>query len=113
MREEHFHFLSELHRDVVLWGLGDIAGNLAGVLVFLARNLARVCIRTAFRFRWACLAGQFQCAISCGALSGRATGRVRIISSELLQSVALRADVLIVFSIPLEVGAGLGAIVAP
>jgi hypothetical protein len=71
--EEHFHLLSELYRDVVLVGLGDIAGNLAGVFVFFANNLARACIRAALRFGWTSLGGQFQCAIPGGTLSGRAT----------------------------------------
>ncbi len=36
MREEHLDILLELHGDVVLFGLGDVAGNLAGILVLLA-----------------------------------------------------------------------------
>jgi len=37
--KEHFNFLSELHRDVELTGLGAFAGDLAGVFVFCAGDL--------------------------------------------------------------------------
>lgn len=47
MCEEHFHFLSQPHRDCVLLGLGDVAGDLAGVFMFFAGYLARICFRAA------------------------------------------------------------------
>ena len=48
--EEHFHFLPELHRDVVLAGFGDVARDLAGVFMFFAGDLARVGVGAAFCF---------------------------------------------------------------
>ena len=50
MREEHLNLLPELHRDVVLAGLGDVTGNLAGVFMFFAGDLACVGVGTAFGF---------------------------------------------------------------
>ena len=63
MREEHLDLLSELHRDLVLPGLRDVTGNLAGVFVFFAGNRSGICVRAAFRLGRAGLAGQFQGAV--------------------------------------------------
>ncbi len=38
--EEHFHLLSEPHRDHILLGFGDIAGELTGVFMFFVGNFA-------------------------------------------------------------------------
>ncbi len=43
----HLNLLSELHRDFVLLGFGNVAGDLAGVFVFFAGYLARVCVGAA------------------------------------------------------------------
>ena len=59
MGEEHLDLLSEVHRYVVLAGLGDVAGDLAGVFVFLTGDLARIGVRAALGFRWADLADVF------------------------------------------------------
>jgi hypothetical protein len=45
--KEHFDLLSESHRNSILFGLGDIAGDLTGVFVFFAGNGAGVGVRGA------------------------------------------------------------------
>ena len=47
MGEEHFHFLPEPHRDFVLFGFGNIAGNLTSVFMFFACDFARIRFRAA------------------------------------------------------------------
>ncbi len=42
MGEEHFYFLSQPHRDFVLFGFGNIAGNLTGVFMFFTGDFARI-----------------------------------------------------------------------
>jgi hypothetical protein len=59
VREEHLDLLPELHGDIVLLGLSDVSGYLAGVFVFFAGDRSGVCIRAAFRLGRASLAGQF------------------------------------------------------
>lgn len=51
MREEHFDLLPELHRDLVLVGLCDVPGDLAGVFMFLVRDEPEVHVRAAVRLR--------------------------------------------------------------
>lgn len=103
MGEEHFDLLPELHRDFVLARFGDVAGDLAGVFVFLAGDRSGICLRAAFRLGRAGLAGQFQGTVFGSALSGRPPVRVGIVPAELLQCLALGADVLVVLGVPLEV----------
>ena len=43
MRKEHLNLLSELHRDVVLAGLGNVSCDLAGVFVS-SRLIVRVSV---------------------------------------------------------------------
>ena len=52
MCEQHLDLLSELHRDFILAGLGDIAGDLAGIFVFFTGDLARVGVGAALVFGW-------------------------------------------------------------
>lgn len=112
MREEHLDLLPELHRDLVLPDFRDIPGDLASVFVFFAGNRSGICVRAAFRLGRAGLAGQIQGPVFGSALSGRPPARVGIVPTELLQLLALGADVLVVVRIPLEVGAGPGAVAA-
>ena len=112
MGEEYLDLLPKLHRDVLLTGLCDVARDLAGVFSFFAADLASIGIWAAFGFGWARLTDIFQRAISGGALAGWTPVRVGIVATELLEGVALRADVLIVLGIPLEVSAGSGSVVA-
>ncbi len=58
MREEHFDFLSQPHRDRILLGLGNIAGDLTGVFMFFTCDLSRIGFGAAPGFGWAGLAGQ-------------------------------------------------------
>ena len=44
MGKLHFDLLPQPHRDVLLAGLGDIAGDLAGVFGFFASDLARISV---------------------------------------------------------------------
>ena len=103
MGKEYLDLHSQLHRDHVLLGLGDLAGDLAGVFLFFTRTGSGICLPAAFSLGRAGLAGQFQGTVFRAALSGRPTVRVGVVPSELLQSLALRADVLIVLGIPPEV----------
>ncbi len=63
MREEHLNFLSELHRDLVLFGLGQISCDLARIFVLLAGDLARISVGAAFLLGRADLASVLQGAI--------------------------------------------------
>jgi hypothetical protein len=47
MGEEHFDLLSQLHRDAVLSGFSDVAGDLAGIFMLFPCDLASLCIRAA------------------------------------------------------------------
>src|SRR6056297_269680 len=111
MREEHLDLFPELHRDVVLAGLRNVSGDLAGIFMLFAGDLARLGVGAAFGFGWARLADVLQCAVTGCALAGRPPVRVRVIAAELLQFMALWADVLVVIGVPLEVGAAPGSIV--
>jgi hypothetical protein len=71
MCEEHFDLLSELHRNHVFIGFGQIPGNLAGIFVFFTGDRPRVGVGAARRFGWANLADQFQSTILRGAFAGR------------------------------------------
>lgn len=95
MREKHLDLLSELGGGFVLVRLSDSTRDFTGVFVFLAGNGSEVCLRAALGFGWAGLTGQFQRTILGDALAGPATGRIGIVSPELLERLALWADVLI------------------
>ncbi len=112
VREEHLDLLSQLHRDVVLAGFGNVAGNLTGVFVFFASE-SGIGIRAAFLFRRAYLTGQFQGAVFGAPLAGWSPVRVGIVPAELLEGMALGADILIVRSVPFEVRPRPGSVVAP
>lgn len=51
MGKEHLNLLSQLHRDHILLGFGDLASDLAGVFVLFAGDLARVGVWAALGFR--------------------------------------------------------------
>ena len=87
MGEQHLDLLPQLHRDVVLTGLGDVAGNLAGVFSFLAADFAGISIWTALGFGWAGLTDLLQSATARGALASRSPVRVRVIAPELLEGM--------------------------
>lgn len=112
MRKEYLDLLSQLQRDHVLVGLGDVAGSLSGVFMFLASELASIRARAAHGLGWAGWADLVQGARAGGAFVGRPTGWVGIGPAELLQLVPLGSDVLVVLCIPLEVGAGPGPTIA-
>src|SRR6056297_1763232 len=76
MCEQHLDLLSELHRDFILAGLGDITGDLAGIFVFFTGDLARVGVGAAIGFRWARLADLFQSPTARRSFSGRPSVRV-------------------------------------
>lgn len=84
MREEHLDLLSELHRDVVLFGLGEVACNLPRIFVLLAGDLAGVRIWAAFGFGRTGLTDLFQGAVAGRAFTARPTVRVGVIAAELL-----------------------------
>jgi hypothetical protein len=47
--KKHLDFLSQLHRDRVLFGSGDVAGDLPGIFMFFSGDLAGIRIRAALR----------------------------------------------------------------
>ncbi len=106
MREEHFHFLSQPHRDRILLCLGDIAGNLSGIFMFFACDLACVGFWAALHLRWAGLAGVFQSLVFGNALACGFTVRIGIIAPKLLERLTFWTDVLVVLRVPFKVGAG-------
>ena len=105
MGEEHLYLLPKPHRYGILFGLCDIAGNLAGVFVFFSSDLARICFRAALHLRWAGLAGVFQGLVFSDAFASRFPVRIGIVAAELLERFALRSDVLVVLGVPFKVGA--------
>ena len=76
MGKQHFDLLSELYRDFVLLGFGNVAGELAGVFVFFAGYLARVCVGAALGLGRAGLTDLFKGSIAGGAFAGRLPVRV-------------------------------------
>lgn len=96
MREEHFDLLSQPHRDLILLGLGNIAGDLPGVFMFFAGDLAGISFWAALHLRWAGLTGVFQSLIFGDAFACGFAVRVRIIASELLEHFTFGADILVV-----------------
>ncbi len=110
MGEEHFELLSELHRNHVFISFSQIPGNLAGIFVFFTGDRPGVSVGAAVRLGWANLAGQFQRTVLRATLARRALVRIGIIPAELLERVTLRADVLIILCIPVEICACPGAI---
>ena len=64
--EEHFHLLSEPHRNFVLFGLGDVAGNLTRVFVWFTVYCSCVAIWATLGFRGTGLTRQFERTISRG-----------------------------------------------
>lgn len=113
MRKEHLDLLPQLHRDDVLVGLRNVAGDLAGIFMFFAADRAEVHVRAAACFRGAGLAGVRQTPVFSDALAGRPAVRIGIVPAELLQFVPLRADVFVVLRVPFEIGAGPGPVTAP
>lgn len=105
MREEPLDLLPELHRDVVLLGIGDIARDLAGIVVFFPGDLARVGVWAALGLGWAGLAlTDFLLGSVPGrTFSARLSVRVRAVPAKLLQDVTLWAEILLVFRIPVKV----------
>jgi len=93
MSEEHFDLLSQLHRDVILAGLGDVTRDLTGVFMFFAGDGTGISIWTAIRFGRAGLAGQFQCAVFGSAFAAWPPVRIRIVATELFQNLAFGANV--------------------
>ena len=110
MCKQHLDLLPELHRDVVLLGLRYVASDLSGVFVFFASDRSCICVRAAFRLGRAGLAGQFQGTVFGSALSGRPPVWVGIVPAELLQLLALGANVLVVLGVPFEVRPAPGAV---
>ncbi len=98
MREEHFDLLSQPHRDLILLGLGNIAGDLPSVFMFFAGDFARISF-------WAALTGVFQSLILGDAFAYGFAVRVRIIASELLEHFTFGADILFVLRYLFKVGA--------
>ena len=49
VRKQQLDLLPQPHRHGVLFGFGDVAGDLAGVFVLFAGNLAGICVRAALR----------------------------------------------------------------
>jgi hypothetical protein len=45
VRERHLDLFSELHRDFVVLGFGDVARNLAGIFVSFAGDGSGICIQ--------------------------------------------------------------------
>lgn len=93
-------------------GLGDAAGNVSSVFVFIAGDGPGISVRAALLFRRAGLAGQFQSAALGPALTGRPAVRIEIVPAELLQLVPPGADIQIFVGVPFEVRLPLGAIAA-
>ena len=56
MGKQHLDLLPELHRDVVLPGIGNVAGNLTGIFMFLPVDLACIGVRATLGFGRAGLA---------------------------------------------------------
>jgi hypothetical protein len=83
MGKQHLDLLSELHRDVVLAGLRDVAGNLSGILVLLTGDLACVGPGAALGFGRTDLTDIFQRSISGSAFAGRPSVRVRVVATKL------------------------------
>ena len=88
MGEEHLNFLSQPHRDRILLGLSNVAG---------------IGIWAEFYFRCTGLAGVLQRLVLSDAFTAWATVRIRVITAELLERLALRADVLVVLRVSFEV----------
>ena len=91
---------------------GDVAGDLAGVFVFLAGEGFGIGVRAALLFRRTGLTGQFQGAVFGPTFTGRPPVRVGMLPAELLQCLTLGADVLVVFGVPLEARPAPGAVAA-
>ena len=110
MGEEHFDFLSQPHRDRILLGFGNVAGDLTGVFVFFAGDGAQVGVGAAFCFRWTSLTGQLQCAVFGNTFAVGAAIRIGIVSSELFECLAFRTDVLVIIGVPFKIVARPGAV---
>lgn len=50
MGKKHLDLLPQLHRDHVLLGFGNVPGDLPGIFMFLAGDLAGIRVRAALRF---------------------------------------------------------------
>ena len=76
MGKQHLDLLSELHRDFVLLGFGNVVSDLACVFVFFAGYLAGISVWTTLGFGWADLTDLLQRMIAGGAFTGRPPVRV-------------------------------------
>ena len=113
MGKEHLNLLSELHRNLVLFGFGQIPRDVTCIFVLLAGDLARISVGAEFLFGRVDLADFFQGAIARCALARRAPVRIRVIPAELFERVAFGADILIILSVPFEVCACPGTVGRP
>ncbi|CUH76211.1 hypothetical protein TRM7557_00769 [Tritonibacter multivorans] len=113
MGEEHLDLLPQLHGDDVLVCLRNVAGDLSGVFMFLAGDLAGISVRAAFCLGVASLADFFQSPIASRPLASRTSVRVGIVPAKLLQLVPLRADVLVILGVLREIGAGPCPVIPP
>ena len=98
------------HRDLVLGRLRDGTGDIPGVLMFFAGDLASISFRTALGLGRTCLAGVLQRLVFGDALSCRPAVGVGVVPAELSQSLTFGADVLVVLGIPFKIRAGPGTI---
>lgn len=87
-----------------MFGLCTIEGDLTGLFMFFAGDLARIGIRAAFHLRWASQTGMLQSLIRGDAFASGTAIEVRITSPQLLQGLTLWADILVVLGVPFEVG---------
>ena len=71
MCEWHLGFFPELLRNLVLFGLGDVAGDLASILVFFAVDVPRVHFWATVLLRRARLASVLESAILGDTFAGR------------------------------------------
>ncbi len=88
------------------FGLGNIAGDLPGIFMFFAGDLAGISFWAALHLRWAGLTGVFQSLIFGDAFACGFTVRIRVIAPKLLERLTFWTDVLVVLRVPFKVGAG-------
>ena len=105
MCEEHLDLLSEPHRDGVLFGLRDISGDLAGVLMLFAGDPTHISFWAEPHLRRAGLTNVFQSLVLGDTFTRGSTVGVGIVAAELLERFTLGVDVLIILRVPLKVGA--------
>ncbi|MFT5631654.1 MAG: hypothetical protein ACI82I_001984 [Gammaproteobacteria bacterium] len=103
MGEEHFYLLSEPHRNSILLGFGDVAGDLTGAFEFFAYDGARAGVRVVFGFGWAHLTDQFKPTIFGPACRGWASNGIGVVATRLLERLTFWADVLVALGVPFNV----------